>query len=69
MGEGNHNVSYDTTGNHIIISHPNVNGNSKTNSNPKKRKDDQAGKENNDVQYTLFRNETLRLSKKLKLLV
>ena len=45
VGEGNHNVNYDTTGNNIIISHPSVNGNSKTNSNPKKQKDDQAGKE------------------------
>ena len=36
VGDGNHNVSYDNTGNNIIMSHPSVNENSKTNSNPKK---------------------------------
>ena len=36
VGEGNHNVSYDITGNNSIVSHPSVNENSKTNSNPKK---------------------------------
>ena len=30
MVEGNHNVSYDTTGNNSIMSHPSVNENSKT---------------------------------------
>ena len=29
VGEGNHNVSYDTRRNNIIISHPSVNENSK----------------------------------------
>ena len=36
VGDGNHNVSYNNTGNNIIMSHPSVNQNSKTNSNPKK---------------------------------
>ena len=35
VGEGNDNWSYDTTDNHDTMSHPSVNGNSKTNSNPK----------------------------------
>ena len=52
-------MSYDTTGNSIIMSHSSVNENSKTNSNPKKRKSDQTGKENNNVEYTLFRNEII----------
>ena len=34
LDEGNHNESYDTTGNNIM-SHPSVNENSKTNSHPK----------------------------------
>ena len=38
--EGNHNISYDTTGNHTIIHHPSVNRNIKTNSNPIKRRSD-----------------------------
>ena len=36
MGEGNHNVNYDTTGDDTIMSHPSVNENSKTNSLHKK---------------------------------
>ena len=36
-GEGNHNVSHDTTCNNIIMSDPSVNENSKTNSNLKKQ--------------------------------
>ena len=56
VGEGNHNKNYDTTGNNIM-SHPSVIKNSKTNSNPKQRKRDQTGKENNDVEYASFRNE------------
>ena len=64
MGEGNHNVHYDTTGNNIIMSHPSVNENSKTNSNPKKQKSDQTGKENNDVEYTSFRNEIIETIEK-----
>ena len=39
------------------MSHPSVIKNSKTNSNPKQRKRDQTGKENNDVEYASFRNE------------
>ena len=66
VGEGNHNVSYDTTGNNIIMSHPSVNENSKTNSNPKKRKSDQTGKENNDVEYTSFRNEIIETIEKIE---
>ena len=50
VGESNRNVSYDTTGKNIIMSHPSVNENSKTNSNPKKRQGDQTKKENNDVE-------------------
>ena len=34
VGEGNHNVGYDTTGNKTTMSHPSVNDSSKTNSNP-----------------------------------
>ena len=49
VGEGNHNVSCDTTGNNTIMYHPSAEENSKTNSNPKKRKSHQTGKENNDV--------------------
>ena len=56
VGEDNHNVSYDTAGNNIIMSHSSVNENSKTTNNPKKRKSDRTGKENNDVEYTSFRN-------------
>ena len=48
VGDGNHNVSYDTTGNNTIMSHPSVNENSNTKSNPKKRKSDRTRKENND---------------------
>ena len=51
VGEGNHNVNYDTTGNNIIMSHSSVNENSETNSNPKKRKNDRTGKENNKIEY------------------
>ena len=40
MGEGNHNVSYDSTGNNTIMPHPSVNENSSTNSNPRKQKSD-----------------------------
>ena len=46
------------------MSHPSVNENSKTNSNPKKRKSDQTGKENNDVEYTSFRNEIIETIEK-----
>ena len=54
VDEGNHNVSYDTTDNKIVISHPSVNENGKTNSNPKKQKNDQTGKENNYIEYISF---------------
>ena len=57
-------MSYDTTGNNIIISHPSVNENSKTNSNPEKQKSDQTEKENNDVEYTAFRNEIIETTEK-----
>ena len=55
MCEDNNNVSYDTTDNNTIMSHPSVNENCKTNSNPKKRKSDRTGKENNDAENTSFR--------------
>ena len=60
MGECNHNVSYDNTGNNIR-SHPSVNENSKANSNAEKRKSDQTGKENNDVEFTLSRNKIIEI--------
>ena len=63
VGEGNH-VSYDTTGNNIIMSHLSVYESSKTNSNSKNRKSDSTGKENNDVQYTSFRNEIIKTIEK-----
>ena len=64
MGEGYHNVSYDTTGNNIIMSHPSVKENSETNSNPIKRKSDQTGKENNNVEYISFRSEIIETIEK-----
>ena len=44
VGQGNHNVSYDNTGNNTIISHPGVNENSKPNSTLKKRRSGQIEK-------------------------
>ena len=44
-GEGNHNMSYDATGNNTIMSHPNINENSKTDSNPNKNKSTSLKKE------------------------
>ena len=69
MGEENHNVSYDTTSNNIIISHPSVNENSKTNNNHKKRKTDQTGKK--PITLSILRLDTRLLTqlKKLKRLV
>ena len=64
MGEGNHNVSYDSTGNNTIMPHPSVNENSSTNSNPRKQKSDRTGKESNDVEYTTLRNEIIESIKK-----
>ena len=61
MGEGNH-VSHDTTCNNSIISDLSANENSKTNSNPKKRKSDRIGKENNDS----FRNKIIDTIEKTK---
>ena len=63
VGEGNH-VSYDTLGNNTIASHLSVNENSKTNKNSKKRKSDWTGKQNNDVEYTSFRNEIIETIEK-----
>ena len=60
VGEGKHNVSYNTTDNNTIISHLSINKYSKTNSNPQKGKSDRAGKENSDVEYTSFRNEIIK---------
>ena len=63
VGEGKRN---DTTGNNM--SHLSVNENSKTNSNPEKRKSDQTGKENNNVEYTSFRNEIIETNEKTETL-
>ena len=52
-------MSNDTTGNNIIMSHLSVNENSKTNSDPKKRKSYQTGKENTNVEYTSLKNEII----------
>ena len=60
--EGNHNMSYDTTGNNTIMSHPSFNEN--TNNNSKKQKSDQTGKKNNDVEYTSFRNKIIETIEK-----
>ena len=69
MVKGNHNVSYDTTGNNTIMSHLRVNKNSKTNSNPKNEKVIEL--ENKTMMLSILRLETklLGLLKKLKLLV
>ena len=61
--EGNHNVSYDATGN-IIMSHLSVNEKSKIISNPRKRKTHLTGKENNDVEFIVFRNEIIETTEK-----
>ena len=58
VGEVKHNVSYDAPYNNTIISHPSVHENSKTNSNHKKRK------ENNDVEYNSFRNKIIETIEK-----
>ena len=44
--------------------HLSVNENSKTNSSPKKCRIDRIGKENNDVEYTSFRNKIIETSGK-----
>ena len=69
VGEGNYNVSYDTTGNNIIISHRSVIENSKTNSNPENERVIKL--EEKPIMLSVLRLVTklLRLSKKLKLLV
>ena len=67
VGEGNH-VNYYTTGNNTIMSHLSVNENSKTNSNPKKPKRDWTGTENNDVEYTMCRNEIIETIEKTKVM-
>ena len=64
VGKGNHYVSYGTTDNSTIMPHLSVNENSKTNSNPKRRKIDRNGKENNDANYTSFRNEIIETIEK-----
>ena len=55
-------MSYDTTGNNTIMSHPSFNEN--TNNNSKKQKSDQTGKKNNDVEYTSFRNKIIETIEK-----
>ena len=62
-GEGNH-VSHDTTCNNSVISDLSANENSKTNSNPKKRKSDRIGKENNDS----FRSKIIETIEKTKVM-
>ena len=46
------------------MSHTSANENSKANSNPKKWKSDQTGKENNDVEHTSFRNKIIETFEK-----
>ena len=46
------------------MSHLSVNEYSKTNSNPKKRKSDRTGKEDNDVEHTSFRKEIVKIIEK-----
>ena len=65
--EGNHNVSYDTTGNNTIMSHPSFNEN--TNNNSKKQKSDQTGKKTMMLSILRLETKLLKLLKKLKLLV
>ena len=72
MGEENHNLSYDTTSNNIIMYHLSVNENSKTNSNPKKRRNQSVIElEKKTMMLSILRLETklLRPLKKRKLLV
>ena len=65
VGEVIHNVSYNTTDNNTIMSHPSVNKSSKTDNNAKKRK------RTTKTMLSILRLETklLKLLKKLKLLV
>ena len=58
--EDKHYVNYYTVDSNTIISHLSISKYSKTNSNPKKGKSDRTGKENSDVEYTLFRNEIIK---------
>ena len=44
--------------------HLSVNENSKINSSPQKSRIDRIGKENNDVEYTSFRNKIIKTSEK-----
>ena len=67
--EGNHNVSYDATGNNIIMSHPSVNEKSKTNSNPKNERLIKLKKKTMMLSVFCLETKLLRLPKKLKLLV
>ena len=53
-------MSYDTTSNPTMMSYLSVNENGKTNINPKKRKSDRTGEENDDVEYTSFRNKIIK---------
>ena len=72
MGEENHNLSYYTTSKNIIMSRLSVNENSKTNSNPKKRRNQFVIElEKKTMMLSILRLETklLRPLKKLKPLV
>ena len=48
------------------MSHLSVNESSETNSNAKNPESDWTGTENNDVEYTLFRNEIIETIEKTK---
>ena len=69
MGKGNYNVSYDTTGNNTIMSHPSVNENSKTSSPLKNEKVIELEKKTMMLSTLLLEKKLLGLLKKLKLLV
>ena len=43
-----------------MMSYLSVNENGKTNINPKKRKSDRTGEENDDVEYTSFRSKIIK---------
>ena len=69
VGEGNHNMSYHITGNNIIMSHPSVIENSKTNSNPKNERVIKLEKKTMMLSILRLVTKSLRLLKKLELLV
>ena len=64
VGECNYMWVCDTTSNNTIMYHLSVNENSKINSSTQKSRIDRIGKENNDVEYTSFRNKIIKTSEK-----